>query len=110
MPAEPRGNKSQKTIEARAFFFAQIVRFLTTYRRRITMSFAPALTQTSRIKLGRTGRIALWAVKVVLALMFLLAGSSKLMGAAAMAALFDAIGISQWLRYVTGVIALVSSI
>jgi putative oxidoreductase len=70
------------------------------------MSFAPALTQTSRIQLGRTGRIALWAVQVVLAGMFLLAGSSKLLGAA----LFDAIGIGQWFRYVTGLIEVGSAI
>jgi len=74
------------------------------------MSFAPALTQTSRIQLGRTGRIALWAVQVVLAGMFLLAGSSKLLGAAAMVALFDAIGIGQWFRYVTGLIEVGSAI
>jgi putative oxidoreductase len=74
------------------------------------MTFAPALTQTSPIQLGRTGRIALWAVQVVLAGMFLLAGSSKLLGAAAMVALFDAIGIGQWFRYVTGLIEVGSAI
>ena len=68
------------------------------------MSFAPSLTQTSPVRLGRTGRIALWAVQIALAGMFLLAGSSKLVGAAAMVALFDAIGIGQWFRYVTGLI------
>jgi uncharacterized membrane protein YphA (DoxX/SURF4 family) len=36
--------------------------------------------------------------------MFLLAGSSKLLGAAAMVGLFDAIGIGQWFRYLTGFI------
>jgi uncharacterized membrane protein YphA (DoxX/SURF4 family) len=74
------------------------------------MSFAPALTQTSQIQPGRTGRIALWAVQVVLAGMFLLAGSSKLLGAAAMVALFDAVGIGQWFRYVTGLIEVSSAI
>ena len=74
------------------------------------MSFAPALTQTSQIQLGRTGRIALWTVQVALAGMFLLAGSSKLLGAAAMVALFDAIGIGQWFRYVTGLIEVGSAI
>ena len=74
------------------------------------MSFAPALTQTSQIQLGRTGRIALWAVQVVLAGMFLLAGSSKLLGATAMVALFDAIGIGQWFRHVTGLIEVASAI
>ena len=42
--------------------------------------------------------------------MFLLAGSSKLAGAAAMVGLFDAIGVGQWFRYVTGSIEVVSAI
>jgi putative oxidoreductase len=74
------------------------------------MSFAPSLTQTSPVRLGRTGHIALWAVQVALAGMFLLVGSSKLFGAAAMVALFDAIGIGQWFRYVTGLIEVGSAI
>jgi putative oxidoreductase len=74
------------------------------------MSFAPSLTQTSPVRLGRTGRIALWAVQIALAGMFLLAGSSKLAGAAAMVGLFDAIGIGQWFRYLTGVIEVGSAV
>jgi uncharacterized membrane protein YphA (DoxX/SURF4 family) len=42
--------------------------------------------------------------------MFLLSGGSKLTGAAAMVALFDAIGVGQWFRYVTGGIEVVSAI
>jgi hypothetical protein len=42
--------------------------------------------------------------------MFLLAGGSKLAGAAPMLALFDAIGVGQWFRYVTGVIEIVSAV
>jgi hypothetical protein len=42
--------------------------------------------------------------------MFLLAGGSKLAGAAAMVALFDAIGVGQWFRYVTGGIEVVSAV
>src|SRR6267142_4479939 len=36
--------------------------------------------------------------------MFLMAGGSKLLGAAPMVAVFDAVGIGQWFRYVTGLI------
>jgi len=36
--------------------------------------------------------------------MFLFSGGSKLFGAPAMVALFDAIGWGQWFRYVTGAI------
>jgi putative oxidoreductase len=74
------------------------------------MSFAPSLTQTSPVRIGRTGRIALWAVQIALAGMFLLAGSSKLLGAPAMVGLFDAIGIGQWFRYVTGLIEVGSAL
>ena len=74
------------------------------------MSFAPSLTQASAIRHGRTGRIALWAVQIALAGMFLLVGGSKLLGAPAMVALFDAIGIGQWFRYVTGLIEVSSAI
>jgi uncharacterized membrane protein YphA (DoxX/SURF4 family) len=42
--------------------------------------------------------------------MFLLAGGSKLFGAAAMVAMFDAIGIGQWFRYITGLIEVSSAV
>ena len=74
------------------------------------MSLAPSLTQVSPVRHGRTGRIALWAVQIALAGMFLLAGGSKLLGAPAMVGLFDAIGIGQWFRYLTGLIEVGSAI
>ena len=42
--------------------------------------------------------------------MFLLAGSSKLLSAPAMVGLFDAIGIGQWFRYLTGLIEVGSAL
>jgi putative oxidoreductase len=74
------------------------------------MSLAPSLTQTSPVHRGRTAHIALWGVQIALAGMFLLAGSSKLLGADAMVGLFDAIGIGQWFRYVTGLIEISSAV
>ena len=74
------------------------------------MSIAPSLTQVSPVRSGRAGLIALWIVQVALAAMFLLAGGSKLLGVPAMVALFDAIGIGQWFRYVTGLIEVGSAI
>ena len=74
------------------------------------MSFAPSLTETAPVRAARTGRIALWAVQIALAGMFLLAGGSKLLGAAPMVALFDAIGVGQWFRYVTGLIEVSSAV
>jgi hypothetical protein len=54
------------------------------------MSLASSLTQTSPVRRGRSGLVVLWAVQLELAGMFLLAGSSKLLGAPAMVGLFDA--------------------
>src|ERR1700750_2366271 len=68
------------------------------------MSLAPSLTQASSVRSGRAGLMALWIVQIALAGMFLLAGGSKLLGAPAMVALFNTIGIGQWFRYLTGFI------
>jgi putative oxidoreductase len=51
---------------------------------------------------GKALNIALWTLQGLLALAFVAAGSGKLLGSADMIALFDAIGIGQWFRYVTG--------
>ena len=64
----------------------------------------------SSLQLGRAALIALWVTQVVLAVMFLMAGGSKLAGAPAMVTMFDTIGVGQWFRYVTGIIELVSGI
>jgi hypothetical protein len=42
--------------------------------------------------------------------MFLLAGGSKLVGAPAMVALFNTIGLGEWFRYVTGIIEVASAV
>jgi putative oxidoreductase len=59
---------------------------------------------------GRASLIALWVTQVALAAMFLMAGGSKLAGVPAMVSLFDALGVGQWFRYVTGVIEVTSGI
>lgn len=74
------------------------------------MALAPSLTQGSSLRRARTGLIALWALQIGLAGMFLLAGSSKLLGDPAMVQLFNAIGIGQWFRYVTGLIEVSSAL
>ena len=51
---------------------------------------------------GKAPNIALWTLQVLVALAFVAAGSGKLLGSADMIALFDAVGIGQWFRYVTG--------
>ena len=59
---------------------------------------------------GRASLIALWLTQVALAVMFLMAGGSKLVGVPAMVSLFGALGLGQWFRYVTGVIEITSGI
>src|SRR5258705_765985 len=59
---------------------------------------------------GRASHIALWITQVALALMFVMAGGSKLAGVPAMVTLFGALGLGQWFRYVTGVIEVTSGI
>ena len=68
------------------------------------MTATHAHTQDGSRQRGRAALIALWVVQVALAAMFLMAGASKLAGAAAMVSLFDAVGLGQWFRYVTGII------
>jgi putative oxidoreductase len=53
---------------------------------------------------GRGAQIALRVVQIALAAMFIVAGGSKLLGAAAMVDLFNAIGFGRWFRYLTGAI------
>ena len=51
---------------------------------------------------GKAANIALWTLQVLVALAFVAAGSGKLLGSPPMIALFDAVGVGQWFRYVTG--------
>src|SRR5437870_13699016 len=74
------------------------------------MSHALSFTQPTSVRRGRSGVIALWVVQIALAGMFLLAGGSKLVGAPAMVTLFNAIGVGQWFRHVTGLIEAGSAI
>jgi putative oxidoreductase len=69
-----------------------------------------SVSQSLPIRRSRIGLIALWALPVGLAALFLFAGGSKLAGAPAMVALFDAIGVGQWFRTVTGLIEVVSAV
>src|SRR5712672_3775093 len=70
-----------------------------------------AVTQNgTHLQRGRASLVALWLTQIALALMFLMAGGSKLAGVPAMVSLFDALGLGQWFRYVTGVIEVTSGI
>jgi hypothetical protein len=53
---------------------------------------------------GKAGNVALWVLQIAAAAMLGMAGFAKLTGAPEMIALFEAVGIGQWFRYVTGAI------
>lgn len=59
---------------------------------------------------GKGANIALWVVQILLALAFLGAASAKLLGTPDMVGLYEAIGIGQWFRYVTGLLELTGAI
>jgi putative oxidoreductase len=54
--------------------------------------------------------IALWVLQALLALAFVGAASGKLIGKPEMVGLFEAIGIGQWFRYVTGLLELAGAV
>jgi len=72
-------------------------------------TYSPAATLPSARR-SRSGAIALWTTQLLVAGMFLFAGSLKLAGAPPMVAMFDAIGVGQWFRYLTGSIEVVSGL
>ena len=78
----------------------------------MTTLFSTAITahQTPALPRGRVGLVALWLTQIALAAMFVFAGGLKLTGAPDMVGLFDAVGIGQWFRYVTGSIEVVSAV
>jgi putative oxidoreductase len=51
---------------------------------------------------SRVVTIIVWILQILAAAAFLSAGYPKLLGAKMMVDMFDAIGVGQWFRYVTG--------
>jgi len=78
--------------------------------RTTVFSTAIAAYQTPALPRQRAALVALWLTQIALAGMFLFVGGLKLTGAPELVGLFDAIGIGQWLRYVTGSIEVVSAV
>jgi putative oxidoreductase len=50
------------------------------------------------------------SLRILLALAFLAAGAAKLASVPAMIQVFDALGLGQWFRYVTGVVEIVGAV
>ena len=65
------------------------------------MSAIPASSSAARLK-----TIGFWALKLVLAGLFVFAGGAKLVGLPAMVAVFEHVGFGQWFRYFTGALEL----
>src|SRR5712664_1304997 len=66
---------------------------------------AQVLREGRRSASGSTGKIAnvvLWVLQIGAAGMFLMVGYLKLSGNAQLVGLFQAIGLGQWFRYLTG--------
>ena len=66
---------------------------------------AQALTEVTQADSGSSGKIinvALWILQIGAAGMFLMVGFLKLSGDPQLVGLFDAIGLGQWFRYLTG--------
>ena len=59
---------------------------------------------------SKAGNAVAWILQIAAAAVFLMAGGSKLAGAQPMVEMFDAIGVGQWFRYVTGTIEVVSAL
>ena len=59
---------------------------------------------------SKAGNAVAWILQIAAAAMFLMAGGSKLAGAQPMVDMFDAIGVGQWFRYVTGLIEVGSAV
>ena len=65
---------------------------------------------TNNQRSSRAKNVALWALQIVTAAAFLMAGFGTLSGYPMMVETFDKIGIGQWFRYVTGAIEVASAI
>ena len=55
-------------------------------------------------------RRIVWGLRILLALAFGAAGIAKLAGVAQMVQVFDAIGVGQWFRYLTGAVEIIGSV
>jgi uncharacterized membrane protein YphA (DoxX/SURF4 family) len=74
---------------------------------------AQASTEATRSGSDSTGKIinvGLWILQIGAAGMFLMVGFFKLSGDPQLVELFDAIGLGQWFRYVTGAVEILGAV
>jgi len=58
--------------------------------------------QGQQVDVSKPMNMVLWTIQIGVAGMFFMAGGSKLSGSEQMVQLFQAIGLGQWFRYLTG--------
>ena len=58
---------------------------------------------------GKIVNVVLWVLQIAAAGMFLMVGFLKLSGNAQLVGLFEAIGLGQWFRYLTGTLEVVGA-
>jgi putative oxidoreductase len=71
------------------------------------------ITEGTRLASGSTEKrvnVGLWILQIGAAGMFLMVGFFKLSGDPQMVGLFDAIGLGQWFRYVTGSVEVLGAV
>jgi uncharacterized membrane protein YphA (DoxX/SURF4 family) len=68
------------------------------------------IVQVNPRRSSKAKEISLWALQVLTAAAFLMAGFAKLSGQPAMVQTFEKIGAGQWFRYVTGAIEVASAV
>src|SRR6266576_6481513 len=74
---------------------------------------AQAIAESTRSSSGSTGKImnvGLWILQIAAAGMFLMVGFLKLSGDPQLVGLFEAIGLGQWFRYLTGTLEVAGAI
>jgi putative oxidoreductase len=71
----------------------------------VAKGMAQVLTEGTRsgsVSTAKVFNIVLWVLQIAAAGMFLMVGFLKLSGNAQLVGLFEAIGLGQWFRYLTG--------
>jgi uncharacterized membrane protein YphA (DoxX/SURF4 family) len=72
---------------------------------RSSKDMAQAIAESTRSSLGSSAKVVnvvLWVLQIAAAGMFLFVGFLKLSGNPQLVGLFEAIGLGQWFRYLTG--------
>jgi len=67
-------------------------------------------TRLGSVSTGKIMNVVLWILQIGAAGMFLMVGSLKLSGDPELVGLFEAIGLGQWFRYLTGSVEVLGAI